>query len=304
MDPSQPIIVDPTTLQSLSGKTIIITGASSGIGLETAEFFYELGCNVVFVGGRKKPPTYVPEDSPRALLLQCDISSWDSQVDMFTAAIEKFGQIDIVCPNAGVAEPQGQYFNLGVDDKGRPKPLDMIAFEVDMKGTAATIALAIHYMKPKGGSIIIMSSRAGYAGVTLLPSYSASKHGATGLLRSLESPAAEHNISISLVAPSITFTPGTFPKEYKRGEAAFNEMRTKLKGVGIGLSSSRTCALAVAYLAKGGLETKGMGLLVDDDEINNLEQALKDSRPQWWLDKSDNKKSAKEFAKQTAANKL
>lgn len=327
MDTSQPIKVDIPSLVSLRGKTIIVTGASSGIGLETAEFFYELGCNVVFVGGRKKPPTYVPLDSPRVLILQCNIGSWDSQVDVFTAAIAKFGQIDIVCPNAGVAEPQGQYFNLGVDENGRPKPLDMIAYEIDMKGTASTIALAIHYMKAKGGSIIIMSSRAGYAGVPSLPSYSASKHGtfsasfdydygqiriqdgaltipgATGLLRSLDLPASQINISISLVAPSITFTPGTFPTEYKRGDAAFQEMRTKLKQLGIGLSSSATCAHAVGYLAQGGLRTAGMGLLVDNDEIHNLEQALKDSRPAWWVEKSDNEKSRKEYAKQMAANK-
>jgi NAD(P)-dependent dehydrogenase (short-subunit alcohol dehydrogenase family) len=178
MDTSQPLNLDISSFQSLAGKTIIVTGASSGIGLETAEFFYELGCNVVFVGGRKRPPTSVPSDSPRILILQCNISSWDSQVDVFVATIAKFGQIDIVCPNAGVAEPQGQYFNLGVDENGRPKPLDMIAFEVDMKGTAATCALAFHYMK-EGGSVIIMSSQAGYAGVPTLPSYSASKHGMT-----------------------------------------------------------------------------------------------------------------------------
>jgi hypothetical protein len=117
-------------------------------------------------------------------------------------------------------------------------------------------------------------------------------------VRSLESPAAQRNISVSLVAPSITFTPGTFPEEYERGEAPFENMRKKLKQIGLGLSSSKTCALAVAYLARGGLETKGMGLLVDDDEIWNLEQALKDSRPKWWLDKSDNEKSAEEYAKQ------
>jgi len=299
MDTSKPLKPDIASFKSLAGKTIIITGASSGIGLETAELFYELGCNVVFVGGRKRPPTNVPADSPRALILQCNITSWDSQVDVFEAAIAKFGQIDIVIPNAGVAEPQGQYFNLGVDEKGRPKPLDMIAFEVDMKGTAATCALAFHYMK-KGGSVIIMASQAGYAGVPILPSYSASKHGAVGLLRSLESTAAKRKISVSLVGPSITYSPGTFPEEYERGEEAFQNMRKKLKQVGVGLSSARTCALAVGYLAKGGLETKGMGLLVDDDEIWNLEQALKDSRPKWWAEKSHNEKSAEEFAKQTS----
>lgn len=176
-DTSLPITVDIASLKSLAGKTILVTGASSGIGLETAEFFYELGCNVVFVGGRKRPTTDVPLDSPRVLVCQCDIGSWDSQVDVFEAAIKKFGSIDIVCPNAGVAEPQGQYFNLKLDDAGRPLPLDLKVLDVDMKGTAFSVGLAFHYMKAKGGCVIIVSSRAGYGGMPEMPSYSASKHG-------------------------------------------------------------------------------------------------------------------------------
>jgi hypothetical protein len=111
-DHSIPIVVDRSSLKGLAGKTVLITGASSGIGLETAELFYELGCNVVFVGGRKRPTTYVDLSSPRVLVLQCNVANWESQVDIFEATIAKFGKIDIVVPNAGVAEPMGQYFNL------------------------------------------------------------------------------------------------------------------------------------------------------------------------------------------------
>jgi NAD(P)-dependent dehydrogenase (short-subunit alcohol dehydrogenase family) len=299
-DHSIPIVVDRSSLKSLAGKTVLITGASSGIGLETAELFYELGCNVVFVGGRKRPTTYVDLSSPRVLVLQCNVANWESQVDIFEATIAKFGKIDIVVPNAGVAEPMGQYFNLKVGKNGRPESLDMIAFDVDMKGTASTIALAFHYMmKTGGGSVVIMSSRAGYGGVPELPSYSAAKHGATGLLRSLEPPAGERNLAISLVAPGICFTPGTFPTEYVRGEEAFQAFRKKLKLIGLDLSSSLTCALATAYLAVGGMKTNGMGLLVDDDAIYNLEQAMLDSKPAWLTEIDVKKdKSREEYARQ------
>jgi NAD(P)-dependent dehydrogenase (short-subunit alcohol dehydrogenase family) len=176
-DYSIAIDVDRDSFKSLAGKTVIVTGASSGIGLETAELFYELGSNVVFVGGRRLPTTIVPLDSPRVLICQCDIGSWDSQVDVFAATVEKFGTVDIVCPNAGVAEPQGQYFNLKLNESGRPLPLDLKVVDVDMKGTAYSVALAFHYLKEKGGSVIIVSSRAGYGGMPEMPSYSASKHG-------------------------------------------------------------------------------------------------------------------------------
>ncbi|OCK81444.1 NAD(P)-binding protein [Lepidopterella palustris CBS 459.81] len=294
-----PIQVDETTLKSLGGKTILITGASSGIGLETAELFYALGSNVVFVGGRKQPSTKISlVDNPRTLVCNCDISSWDSILSVFKAAISKFGTIDIVCPNAGVDEPRNQYFDLKVDEAGEPQPLDLRVVDVDFKGTAYTIALGIHYLRKsgKGGSIIIVSSMAGYHAVPLLPNYCASKHAAVGLLRALTPRGKPENIAISLVAPHITYTPGTFPGKYKPGRAEYEKIRDELKAVGIRLSSSRTCALAAAYLAEGGLEMAGKGLVVENDEINDLETAWHEARPSWFVKKSENEQASKVFS--------
>lgn len=122
--------------------------------------------------------------------------------------------------------------------------------------------------------------------------------GATGLLRSLAGPGKERGISVSIVAPHITFTPGVFPQQYKRGKEAFEQMRDSLRPVGISLSSSLTCALACGYLAKGGLETAGMGLLVEDDEIYNIEQSINDNLPAWFKKKGENKAARAEYQKQ------
>jgi NADP-dependent 3-hydroxy acid dehydrogenase YdfG len=171
------VSVDLDSLQSFAGKTIIVTGASSGIGLEIAEFFYDLGCNVVFVGGRKRPDTYVDLDSSRTLVCQCDISSWDSQVEIFEAAKQKFGHIDIVCLNAGIAEPRGQFFDVKVDQTGKPLPPDLRVLDVDLKGTVYGVALGFHYLREGGGTIIMVTSRAGYGGNEIMPGYSAAKNG-------------------------------------------------------------------------------------------------------------------------------
>jgi len=285
---TKPIInVDEADLTGLSGKTIIITGASSGIGLETAELFYKLGANVVFVGGRKRPTTDVPLDSPRTLVAQCDVSSWSSQVDVFQATIAKFGKVDAVVANAGVAEPVGNYFNLKVDKDNRPEIPDLRSIDVDMKGTIFTIMLAFHYFGTHGGTVIIVSSLAGYTGVPAMPSYSASKHGATGLLRSLPSVTASKKIAVSLVAPHLTYTPGTFAEKYVPGEEAYQAVRAEMKKLGMTISKSLTCALAIGYLIEEGLKTNGVGVLVDDDEILMLEDELMKSRPEWFLKKSD-----------------
>lgn len=207
MDTSVPpvINVDVASFKSIADKTIIVTGASSGIGLETAEYFYELGCNVVFVGGRKLPDTYVDLKSPRVLVCKCDISSWESQVEIFEAAKAKFGHIDIVCLNAGVAEPRGQFFDVKVDtESGKPMPLDLRVFDVDLKGTAYGLGLSFHYLKDRGGSVIMVTSRAGYGGNEIMPGYSASKNGTYVALKSYPRHSASSNNSRCHRPPSLT----------------------------------------------------------------------------------------------------
>jgi NAD(P)-dependent dehydrogenase (short-subunit alcohol dehydrogenase family) len=304
MSNGAPIYV-PITSYSFKGKTVFVTGASSGIGLETAEVFYALGANIAFICGRKTPPTSIPLSSPRTLQINLSIADWSALSSAFAATYKKFGRIDIVIPNAGVAETPGQYFDLKDNGNGGFKELDMNAVDIDIKGTMNTIALGIHYLKKtkEGGSMVIMSSMAGYEGVNGMPGYSAAKHAATGLLRSLPQRAAESNIAVSLVAPSMTFTPGAFPGSYRPGKEAFEEMKEKMGKVGVHISSAYTCALAVAYLVNKGIGANGAALLVDADEITDLEGELERARPEWFVKKSiEREEAGKAFYALSKAN--
>lgn len=87
----------------------------------------------------------------------------------------------------------------------------------------------------------------------------------------------------------ITHTPEIFGGDYQRGDEAFQEMRQALLPSGVRLSSSLTCALAVGWLAIGGIKSSSMESLVKNDEIHSLERKLLDVRPAWFVANADAK---------------
>jgi hypothetical protein len=89
------------------------------------------------------------------------------------------------------------------------------------------------------------------------------------------------------VGPHITHTPEIFGGDYQRGDEAFQKMRQALLPSGVRLSSSLTCALAVGWLAIGGIKSSSMESLVENDEIYSLERKLLDVRPAWFVAKAD-----------------
>lgn len=98
---------------SIQGKTAIVTGAGSGINLAFAEQLLNGGCNVLFADlalrpeAQKQVDAYsgVAESKSRAIFQQTDVTNWSHLERMFERAEEEFGDIDIVCPGAGVYEP-------------------------------------------------------------------------------------------------------------------------------------------------------------------------------------------------------
>jgi NAD(P)-dependent dehydrogenase (short-subunit alcohol dehydrogenase family) len=78
--------VNEESSKSLSGKTILVTGASAGIGVETSisTLLVQLGCNIAFIDGRKRPDAQISLiDNPDALVSYCVISSWAAVLEVF-----------------------------------------------------------------------------------------------------------------------------------------------------------------------------------------------------------------------------
>lgn len=172
-------------LKSPKDSTCLITGGASGIGLQTAIILHELGNNVVVLD-RTAPSAEAPKSlttSARYLHQQVDITSWKSQRGAFEAGFRKFGSIDYVFVNAGVAEFKDQFFKDELDTDGLLAEPDRRTVDIDMHAANDTTKLAIHYMRKKengsgrGGSIVLTASLAGYLASAGAPLYSAAKHG-------------------------------------------------------------------------------------------------------------------------------
>jgi NAD(P)-dependent dehydrogenase (short-subunit alcohol dehydrogenase family) len=173
--------VESSSLTNLRNKTTLITGGSSGIGLATVILLTSLdSSNRVAIVDRDPPPSSLNISSDRLFYQKCDITNWKDQRSAFEAAIAKFGCIDAVFVNAGIAEYKDQFFTDVEDSSGKLAEPDRRTLNIDMDAAADTVKLAIHWLKRNGkdgGSIIMTASLAGYLASAGAPLYSAAKHG-------------------------------------------------------------------------------------------------------------------------------
>lgn len=186
MAATEAFTVNKNDLRSPTNCTSLITGGSSGIGLQTAILLHSI-CpnNNIIVLDRNPPVPSAPSaltSSPRFLLQKCDLTSWRDQRAAFEAGIAKFGAIDNVFVNAGIAEYKDQFFKDEMDAQGKLAEPDRRVIEIDMNAANDTVKLALYHMRhrkdgKKGGSIVMTASLAGYLASAGAPLYSAAKHG-------------------------------------------------------------------------------------------------------------------------------
>ncbi|KAK2816035.1 hypothetical protein FQN49_008047 [Arthroderma sp. PD_2] len=181
------------------------TGGSAGIGLSTATILLRKGAKVV-IGDINEPPRELL-DHKDITYLKVDVTSWKDLCALFRQAKEKYGRIDHVFCNAGIAG-SADYLDESVDSDGDPVEPSRATIEVDLMGMVNMAKLGIWYMKKQegGGSIILNSSA---ACTTRFPvvDYVAAKHGVYGLLRGLFALLySKFPIRINGLAPAWTDT--------------------------------------------------------------------------------------------------
>ncbi|OAG40123.1 hypothetical protein AYO21_05601 [Fonsecaea monophora] len=175
--------IDENQLKALKGKVAVLTGSSSGIGLETLKLFVENGATVV--NADLKPPA---DEYPNTTFIKTDVTKWEDLRNLFQETVKRFGRVDVTFANAGVATI-ADYFDLQVDDLGQPKEPSRLCYEINVIGLINTVTLAIWHMarQETGGSIILTASATsneltGYMtfGAT---DYTTSKHSVLGFQR-------------------------------------------------------------------------------------------------------------------------
>ena len=192
-------------LKPLSDQVIVMTGASSGIGLTTAEMAAEAGAGVVLSSRNEKDlldaVARIRRRGGRAFHVVADVADPDAVDSIATLAIEQFGGFDTWVNNAGIGM-YGKLTETPLADKRR-------LFEVDFWGVVHGCRAAVRHLSRRGGAIINIGSVVSDRSAPLLGIYSAAKHAVKGYTDALRLEL-EHErvpISVSLVKPASINTP-------------------------------------------------------------------------------------------------
>ena len=192
--------------KEFAGKSVLITGAASGIGKAAAFRWADEGAKVCIADMDIPRAESVAEDirarGGEVFATKIDVSSQADNDRMVAETVERFGKLDIAFLNAGYYGP-GTSFD---DD-------DISAFDRIIAINLRGCFLGIHSVKKKiqpGGAIVVTGSTGGILGLANNPAYSASKHGLIGLIRSAAEPLAEQGVRINAILPGGVNTPLNF----------------------------------------------------------------------------------------------
>lgn len=191
----------------LKSKSIIITGASSGIGAAAALLFAAEGANIV-LGARRSAELetlagQINHSNGRAVFLSGDVKDEDYANALVDLAMKEFGRLDGAFNNAGIVGEMGPVADMGLGNWN-----DVIAVNLTSAFLAAKAQIPV--MKKRGqGSIVFTSSFVGFSngGMPGMGAYAASKAGLIGLVRSLASDHAADGVRVNALLPGGTITP-------------------------------------------------------------------------------------------------
>jgi glucose 1-dehydrogenase len=240
----------------LSGKTAVVTGASSGIGRAIAEALAEAGANLVLVGrdeGRLQETIgAVRERGVEAEPVVVELTDDGAPNAIVEAAMQRFGGLNVLVNCAGIFEPQ--------PFETQPMASFDRQMAVNVRAPFALTQAALPYLRPEG-AVVNISSIAGYAGFPQSAAYCATKGAVELMTRALATELGPQGVRVNCVAPGNIRTPMNAAqfaasREYEKSL----EDKTPLGRIG----ETEDIAAAVVYLASPAAKfVNGASWLVD-----------------------------------------
>lgn len=181
-------------IQTMS-KTIIITGAGSGIGAATTTAFLENGYHVGLIGRQLETLERAADGHKNALILPCDVSNPTAVDNAFTNAMAAWGRLDTLFNNAGIGS-----FSKTIDEVAVQTWLDVVS--INLTGSFLCARAAFKIMReqtPQGGRIINNGSISAHSPRPGSIPYTTTKHAITGLTKSLSLDGRHFSICASQI---------------------------------------------------------------------------------------------------------
>ena len=180
-----------------SAPTVIITGASLGVGRATAEHFHRNGANVVMVARRAEPleqaAATLDKSGERVLTVPADVSDNAALAHVVEAALARFGHIDGLVNNAG-AHARGK-----LETREAAEFSNMI--DINLRAPIVLSRLVLPHLRKRGGFIVNVASLAGKVPLDGAATYSATKFGLRAFSYALAEELRGSNVTVSVVSP-------------------------------------------------------------------------------------------------------
>ena len=187
-------------MERFKGKTVIVTGAASGIGRGVAERFSQEGANVVLcdIDEKKLGEAAAGLPGDRTIAQRCDVTQFAEVSALVAAAVRRFGAVDVMVNNAGIAA-EGTALEVSVEDWGK-------TVDTDLGGVFHGCRAALPELLKTQGCIVNTASVSGLAADWGMCAYNAAKGGVVNLTRSLALDFGAKGVRTNSVCPSLTQT--------------------------------------------------------------------------------------------------